>query len=951
MAQRPEWMVGQVCMVGIWGSNFDPSPEIRQKWQETIALVQRYHVGSVILFTSNFSNVPDTHLPSTVEQVASICREVQRLAADAAAREGLNAPPLFVAIDHEGDGVSWTRIRTGLTPIPSNLAVGATWDTQFAGQVGEAVGGELSLLGINMLLGPVLDINTDPGKDAMGERCFGGDPCWAGRLGRAYIRGVHKAAAGLGRAMAVVAKHWPGHGDCDRLEDYEVACLSSTIEELSQKELPPFLAVIGASQVEERPDALMPTHSVYSNIQQGSDPYPITLDASGDAVGTLLAAAQGKALSPLAEEGMRALAAWRGEGLIVGDALGVDALIAHYESRGYGQFPYGDAAYRCLLAGQDIVMLTGYGKWEQQMAVMDYLVAAYRRGMSPGAGASERQFVKRVQEAARQVLEAKLRLSGGRPEALGGPAAAPGEVARQMEPLVATHVQTLYEQPSATWRRAVQWVKKAGFAGLPADANIVTVEPEPLDRVAAAPPKKGLVADLILRKQPRASASTVERLKDTEVRALLAGKDPKAAERAGKLLAKATWVVVALTHRPRRPEDMEEAGGIDAVRWSLLLIRKLPALFPGAQRKRVAVIACQVPYYLGASDTAAVDAYLVTHSKLERYVEAAVDALLGLRDAAPLASPVSIPGARYCLADVLKPAAEQKRWLKFERGAEGRPPRLVAGPLADTAGRPVPDGGQVQLMLEYRGRGQAPTATLSACVVDGVATCPLPADAAGKLVAVTATAEGLAPERLVLTSGRVSWPAAVLLILAVALGAGLWHRRRRADYARVPEVLYTFVAVDVRDSTAAKAGQDPAAVRRTFDAYHQWVRTTMRSCHGDAYSTSGDGVLSRFARAADALAAGRALRDGLAEFNEQSNRLSQPLAIGIGIHTGPVLEKAREEHGRVASTTLDVAMKLQAHAGAGEILLSAETASRLPSREGLQEAGKVLGEITVYRAS
>ena len=57
---------------------------------------------------------------------------------------------------------------------------------------GEIVGRELSAAGINMLLGPVVDVLDNPrsgGSGDIGIRSFGGNAAWVGQLGRAYVAG------------------------------------------------------------------------------------------------------------------------------------------------------------------------------------------------------------------------------------------------------------------------------------------------------------------------------------------------------------------------------------------------------------------------------------------------------------------------------------------------------------------------------------------------------------------------------------------------------------------------------------------------------------------------------------------------------------------------------------------------------------------------------------------
>ena len=116
----------------------------------------------------------------------------------------------------------------GFTPLPSAMALGATWSPSLAEQTGQVVGQELLAAGVNLLLGPTLDVLDVPrpgSKGDLGTRTFGGDPFWVGQLGQAFIRGVQTGSDG---AIATVAKHFPGQGASDRRPDDEVATVQKS---------------------------------------------------------------------------------------------------------------------------------------------------------------------------------------------------------------------------------------------------------------------------------------------------------------------------------------------------------------------------------------------------------------------------------------------------------------------------------------------------------------------------------------------------------------------------------------------------------------------------------------------------------------------------------------------------------------------------------------------------
>ena len=171
--------------------------------------------------------------------------------------------PLFIGISQEGDGTPYDQILSGLTPLPSQMAMGATWNTEMARQVGTVAGSELSALGFNLFLGPSLDVVEAPNPSAqidLGTRVFGGDPFWVGEMGKAYISGLH---TGSSSRMVVVAKHFPGRGDSDRSPEEEVPTVRKSLEQLKQIELSPFLAVTQSDDPTSLPmDCLSPTSAI-----------------------------------------------------------------------------------------------------------------------------------------------------------------------------------------------------------------------------------------------------------------------------------------------------------------------------------------------------------------------------------------------------------------------------------------------------------------------------------------------------------------------------------------------------------------------------------------------------------------------------------------------------------------------------------------------------------------
>ena len=254
--------------------------------------------------------------------------------------------PLLIGMSQEGDRSEFSELISGLSPIPSQMSLGATWDPSLAEQVGSQVGCELSSLGINLLFGPSLDVvsNPSPGQSDLGVRSFGGDPYWVGKFGQAYIRGIHNGSL---NNIAVVAKYFPGLGSSDRLPEEEVATVRKSLEQLKQIDLAPFFAVTGnAPDPSSTADALLNSHIRYQGLQGNirSTTRPISLD-------------------PQAFEllmGLESLGTWRDDGgLIISDNLGSLALQQLYDPSGES-YNLARVAVDAFIAGNDILYLGNY---------------------------------------------------------------------------------------------------------------------------------------------------------------------------------------------------------------------------------------------------------------------------------------------------------------------------------------------------------------------------------------------------------------------------------------------------------------------------------------------------------------------------------------------------------------------------------------------------------------
>jgi beta-N-acetylhexosaminidase len=191
------------------------------------------------------------------------------------------------------------------------MALGATWNPENARQVGQVVGQQLAVLGVNLLFGPALDVLDNPRPErggSLGTRTFGSDPFWVGEMGQAYIRGIHQGSL---RQTLTIANHFPGFGSSDRTINEGVPTINQSLDQLRQKDLRPFFKVtnLDSSDPDNITDGLMTVHARYQGLQGN---LPISLDARN--LATLLAL---KEISPWRDDG----------GLIVSAPLGAPAAL------------------------------------------------------------------------------------------------------------------------------------------------------------------------------------------------------------------------------------------------------------------------------------------------------------------------------------------------------------------------------------------------------------------------------------------------------------------------------------------------------------------------------------------------------------------------------------------------------------------------------------------------
>lgn len=101
-----------------------------------------------------------------------------------------------------------------------------------------SIASEALYAGINTILAPVLDINSNPENPIIATRSFGEDPETVSYYGISMIK--------IYKEMGIIScgKHFPGHGDTDRDSHQELPVINKDLSELEGFELAPFKRAI-----------------------------------------------------------------------------------------------------------------------------------------------------------------------------------------------------------------------------------------------------------------------------------------------------------------------------------------------------------------------------------------------------------------------------------------------------------------------------------------------------------------------------------------------------------------------------------------------------------------------------------------------------------------------------------------------------------------------------------
>ena len=283
-ALSPDERIAQLIWIDV------TSGEDLQKQFHVAEMVQKHNFGGLIFFSG-----------TAVRQVELINYY-----------QSISKTPLIVAMDAEcGAGMRLDDVQ----PFPYNLTVGAASDDQTIKRCASEIAKQLKILGVQVSLGPVADINSEPLNPIIGIRSFGASRYEVARKSIAFMKGLQE------NGIIAVAKHFPGHGDTKTDSHFTLPLVPASRQRLDSLELFPFkkLAAEGIG-------GIMTAHLMVPS-----------LNTMGDSPASL---------SYTAVEGV-IRKEWNYQGLIITDAMNMGGVT------GYGEPGRNDV--QALKAGNDVI--------------------------------------------------------------------------------------------------------------------------------------------------------------------------------------------------------------------------------------------------------------------------------------------------------------------------------------------------------------------------------------------------------------------------------------------------------------------------------------------------------------------------------------------------------------------------------------------------------------------
>lgn len=251
-------------------------------------MINEYHIGGLIVKQSN-----------PKEQIESLNYF-----------QSLSKLPLLVLADAEW-GLGMRMDET--ISFPKNIYLASIEDENLLFELGKEIARELKLVGVNVNLAPVVDINNNPKNQIIKERVFGNSSDIVTKKAQLIALGMQS------QNILCCAKHFPGYGDIEIDPHLDLPKANHNLDRLKDMEFIPYIELIKNDL-----SCIMTAHILLPSI----DNLPATMSKK------------------LTQDLLRDFLGF--EGLIITDALNMKALT--------NIFSVEDIALKSHIAGNDILL-------------------------------------------------------------------------------------------------------------------------------------------------------------------------------------------------------------------------------------------------------------------------------------------------------------------------------------------------------------------------------------------------------------------------------------------------------------------------------------------------------------------------------------------------------------------------------------------------------------------
>ena len=284
---------------------------------ELAKAIGKYKFGGFLIFTEN---TPDNAPEMT--KLLQLTKDIQKASISAG---GL---PMLIATDQEGGQIYRPHV---CIPTSGNMALAATGDSNNAWAAGKIIGEEMNAYGINTVLGPVVDINSNAANSVIGVRSFGDEPQIVIDYSSKMIRGITEAGA------ISCVKHFPGHGDVAEDSHNSLPVIDKSLDQLKNYEFKPF-----QNAIEMGVDMIMTAHIACPEVDSS------TILSTKTGKEELRPATMSKKLLTDELKGKMKF-----DGIVITDAMNMGAVQTYFDSS--------QAIIEALAAGADMITMPAPG--------------------------------------------------------------------------------------------------------------------------------------------------------------------------------------------------------------------------------------------------------------------------------------------------------------------------------------------------------------------------------------------------------------------------------------------------------------------------------------------------------------------------------------------------------------------------------------------------------------